>query len=141
MTLTADITYRNMPASDWLDREIQKRVARLGTYCADILSCKVLVEIPHRHHEQGNHFHVRIDLTVPGDRIVAGHEPSLRVEEDYQARQSRAKRTEIEALRKNAVLAVGRAFAAAKRQLQNYARRRRHEVKTHPRARRAVATA
>jgi ribosome-associated translation inhibitor RaiA len=119
MTLSADITYRNVPASDWLDAEIQKHVARLLTYCADILSCKVLVEIPHRHHEHGNHFCVRIDMTVPGDKLVAGHE----------------------AARKDAATAFRQAFAAAKRQLQDYARRRRHEVKAHPRAPRVHAAA
>src|SRR5215470_9033418 len=76
---TADITYRNMAGSQWLDGEIQKRTAKLSTLCPDILSCKVIVEIPHRHHEQGNRFHVRIDITVPGERIVAGHAPSLHV--------------------------------------------------------------
>jgi hypothetical protein len=50
MTLMADITYRNMACSEWLDSEIQKRVAKLTTFCPDILSCKVLVEIPHRHY-------------------------------------------------------------------------------------------
>ena len=141
MALNADITYRNMPASDWLDAQIRRRVARLGAYSADILSCKVLVEIPHRHHEQGNHFHVRIDMKVPGDKIVAGHEPTLHIDGDYEAKPYRAKRTEIEAVRKDALLAFRQAFAAAKRQLQNYARRRRREVKTHENVRRAAATA
>ena len=72
MTPTADITYRNMAWSDWLDTQIQRRAAKLSTFCPDILSCKVLVEVPHRHHEQGNRFHVRIDITVPGERIIAG---------------------------------------------------------------------
>jgi hypothetical protein len=135
MRFSADVIYRNVPASDWLDAEIQKHVARLKKFCADILSCKVLVEIPHRHHEQGNHFRVRIDMTVPGDKIVAGHEPSFRIE------PSRAKRTEIEAVRKNAVLAFRQTFAVAKRQLQDYASRRRRAVKTHSRMRRAQAAA
>jgi ribosome-associated translation inhibitor RaiA len=114
MTLKADVTHRNVPANDWLDAEIQKYVARLRTYCPDILSCKVLVEIPHRHHEHGNHARVRIDVIVPGGMVVVSHE---------------------------SMMAFRRAFAAAKRQLQDYARRRRHHVKTHPRAQRALATA
>ena len=118
MTTTADITYRNMPHSEWLDREIQKRVARLAEFCPDIVSCKVLVGRPHRRHEHGNRFDVRIDMAVPGEKIVAGHLSSL-----------------------HALVAFRRACAAAKRQLTEYVRRRRREVKTHRNTRRAAASA
>lgn len=140
MTLTADITYRNMACSAWLDAEIQKRVAKLTTFFPDILSCKVLVEIPHRHHEQGNHFHVRIDMTVPGEKIVAGHSPSLHlVQPDADsARERRSRKTVV---RKDALLALHQAFDAAKRQLRDYAHVRRYDVKTHLNGRQADALA
>jgi hypothetical protein len=140
MTLTADITYRNMACSAWLDAEIQKRVAKLTTFCPDIVSCKVLVEIPHRHHEQGNHFHVRIDITVPGEKIVAGQAPTLHlVEPDGEsARERRSVKT---LARKDASLALRQAFDAAKRQLREYARVRRYDVKTHQNGRQANALA
>jgi hypothetical protein len=140
MTLTADITYRNMAGSAWLDAEIQKRVAKLTTFFPDILSCKVLVEIPHRHHEQGNHFHVRIDLTVPGEKIVAGQAPSLHlVQPDADTTRERQSRKTAE--RKDAALALRQAFEAAKRQLREYARVRRYDVKTHQNGRQANAPA
>jgi len=34
------------------------------------MSCRVVVEIPHKHHHQGKQFNVRIDIGVPGDEIV-----------------------------------------------------------------------
>jgi hypothetical protein len=139
MTLIADITYRNAPPSEWLNAAIQRRVARLRTYCADLQSCKVLVEIPHRHHEQGNHFRVRIDLIVPGDKIVVGHEPSPGIEDDRN--RSQRKRTEIEAARKDAARTFRQAFSVAKRELQEYTRRRRLEIKTHRLTRHAPASA
>jgi hypothetical protein len=140
MTLTADITYRNMACSEWLDSEIQKRVAKLTTFCPDILSCKVLVEIPHRHHEQGNHFHVRIDITVPGEKIIAGQVPTLHlIQPDSEtARERRSRKT---VARKDASLALHQAFDAAKRQLREYARVRRYDVKTHQNGRQANALA
>jgi len=140
MTPTADITYRNMACSDWLDSEIQKRAAKLATFCPDILSCKVLVEIPHRHHEQGNRFHVRIDITVPGDRIVAGQAPNLRLGQldGEPARERRSPRTFA---RKDASLALRQAFDAAKRQLRDYVRVRRYDVKSHTSGRQANALA
>jgi ribosome-associated translation inhibitor RaiA len=140
MTLTPDITYRNIRGSAWLRGEIRKRVATLLTFYPDILSCKVLVEVPHRHHERGNQYHIRIELFVPGETIVAGYEPSRDVYRSEDA-PARAKRTEIAPARKHASLAFRRAFAAAKRQLQDYARRRRHAVKTHVNVRSVPAPA
>ena len=140
MTLTADITYRNMACSDWLDAQIQKRAAKLTTFFPDIVSCKVLVEIPHRHHEQGNHFHIRIDIAVPGGKIIAGQAPSLHLVEPDGA--SARERRSLKALeRKDASLALRQAFDAAKRQLREYARVRRYDVKTHQNGREANALA
>ena len=139
MRLIADITYRNAPPSEWLNADIQKLVARLRTYCANLQSCKVLVEIPHRHHEQGNHFRVRIDMIVPGDKIVVGHEPGPGIEGDRDRNLSHRK-PEIEAVRKDAARTFRQAFSVAKRQLQDYAQRRRLEVKTHHATWRAPAS-
>jgi hypothetical protein len=125
MALIADITYRNASPSDWLNADIHKHVARLRSYCADLQSCRVLVEIPHRHREQGNHFRVRIDVIVPGGKIVAGHELSPGIEGDRDRNLSHRRRTETEAVRKDAARTFRRAFLAVKRQLQDYARRRR----------------
>jgi hypothetical protein len=140
MPLTADITYRNMSGSKSLDAEIQKRVSKLTTFCPDIVSCKVLVEIPHRHHEQGNHFHVRIDIAVPGEKIVAGQLPSLHlIQPDGDSTRERESTKTL--VRKDAALAVRQAFEAAKRQLRDYVRLRRLEVKTHQNGRQADALA
>jgi hypothetical protein len=81
MRLTPDITYRNVRSGPWLQAEIRRRVATLTTFYPEILSCRVLVEVPHRQ------------------------------------------------------LAFRHAFAAAKRQLQDFARRRRRAVKAHVNAR------
>jgi hypothetical protein len=129
-----------MASSHWLDAEIQKRAVRLTTIYPDIMSCKVLVEKPHRHHEQGNPFHVRIDITVPGEKIVAGHSPSLHLVQPAgnPARERKSRKTLV---RKDALLALHQAFDAAKRQLRDYAHVRRYDVKTHVNARQADALA
>src|SRR3970040_2161803 len=36
------------------------------------MSCRVLVEVPHKHHHQGKQYNVRIDIGVAGGEI-AGH--------------------------------------------------------------------
>jgi len=125
-----DVTFRNIKSSEWLEGDIRKRAERLETYCPDIVSCRVLVGIPHRHREHGNRFEVHIDIVVPGEKIAASHAPSLRVTK-RDGEGAIGKRTEIQGMRKDVVLAVREAFAAAKRQVQDYSRRRRLAVKAH----------
>ena len=140
MTLTADITYRNIPVSDWLDAEINKRVAKLASFYPDIVSCKVLVEIPHRHHEQGNRFHIRIVIVVPGEKIVAGQTPNLHLSQtDRESMRERERQSQKTGVRKDAALALRQAFDAAMRQLRDYVRLRRFDVKTHQNGRQASA--
>ena len=103
------VTFRNLKASKTLEQDIRERVEKLETYYPDIKTCRVLVGVPHRHHERGNCFEVRIDMLVPGEEIAVSHQH----------------------LNKDVTLVVTAAFAAAKRQLQDYARRQRHAVKAH----------
>jgi ribosome-associated translation inhibitor RaiA len=78
MILTVQITFRNMPPSDAVAARVQEEAEKLDEFYRRITSCRVIVEIPHRHHTMGEQFHIRIELGVPGDEIVVRHEPSLR---------------------------------------------------------------
>jgi cold shock CspA family protein len=71
------------------------------------------VEAPHAHQRKGGLFHTRIDLTLPSEIIVVNREPDLN------------KATG------DVYVSMRDAFAAARRQLQEYVRRRKGEVKTH----------
>src|SRR6516162_606489 len=119
MNLTPEIRYRNVRSSPRLRDEIRRRVATLSTFYPDAVSCKVLVEVPHRHHERGNHYCVRIDLSVPGETIVASYESSAGTHAVDGNPPVRAKGSAM--ARRHASTAFRQAFAAAKRQLQDYA--------------------
>lgn len=125
-----EVTFRNMKTSDWLEGEIRARAAKLETYCPQIVSCRVLVAVPHRHHDHGNPFEMHIDIVVPGEEIAVSRVPRVR---ELNAKDATAakKRTDVTAARKNVLLVMRDAFAVAKRQLQDYARRRRDSAKTH----------
>ena len=120
-----EVTFRNMKTSEWLEHDIRGRAAKLETYCPDIVTCRVMVGKPHRHHENGNRFDVHIDIAVPGEDIAVTHSPHFR-------------KTVEDGARKDIRAVVRDAFASAKRQLQDYVRRRRHDVKAHT-ARAAIA--
>ena len=113
MNEQVQITYRDVTPTPSLDRNIRRRAARLTRYCSDIVNCRIAVEAPHRSQRKGRRFHVRIDLTVPGAELVVGRHP-----ERSPAHEELA-------------VSLRDAFRAARRELCDYARIRRHQVKRH----------
>jgi ribosome-associated translation inhibitor RaiA len=110
------ITFHGLTHSPRLETEILERAVWLETFYQGIMSCRVVIEVPHRHQRQGRRFHVTIELIVPnGEAIVIRHES-----------------TQHGALNDAATSeAIHEAFDAARRRLQDFARRQRGAVKTH----------
>ena len=108
MKIPLQITIRDMENSEALETHIREKAHKLDEFFNQIMSCRVVVEIPHKHHNQGKMFNVRIDIGVPGKEIVVNHDKS---EDVY--------------------IALRDAFNAASRQLEDYARKIRGDVKTH----------
>jgi len=113
MKLPLQVTFRNMQASPAVEAEVRERAEKLGRFYAGIMSCRVAVEPIQRHHHKGNLYHVRVDVTVPETELVVSREPL-----EHQAHE-------------DVYVAVRDAFDAMRRQLEDYARRRRGDVKTH----------
>lgn len=141
MRVPLEIKFRNLKFTDWIDADIRRRAAKLDTYCRNIISCRAIVEIPHRHRLHGNRFQVRVELGVPGEEIVVSHAPRRRATERRLEAPAATKRTEVDATRKDARVVLREVFDKARRELQDYARRRRGAVKTHPRPGRRVERA
>lgn len=116
MQLPLQITFRDMEASPAIESRIRKRASKLERIFERITACRVVVEAPHHHHHKGKLYHVRIDITVPQEELVVSREPKDRhAHEDVHT-------------------AIHDAFKAAERQLEDYVRRRRGQVKTHDNA-------
>src|ERR1035437_887525 len=131
MKLPMTITFRGMNSDEWIETEIRTRAAKLDTYCSDIMSCHVVVEVPHQHHQEGNRFSVRIDLRVPDEEIAVTHGSNLHgATKDLHATEW-AKRFDVEGMRKDIPLVIKEAFDVARRRLQDHARRHRLDVKRH----------
>ena len=133
MTLiTTQATFRGLDVSDALEVDIHERVAWLEQFYAGIVRCRVLVELPHRHRRDGRHFHVRIELTVPGlDHIIMSQEPSLHGRLKDVEDPAHHKESDIERVHRYAHVAVGQAFDVARRRLEDIAREPRGTVKAH----------
>ncbi len=113
MKTSPEITFRGLPSSEALEADIRQKVEKLDRFFPDIMSCRVAVEAQHKHHHQGNLYHVRITLRVPGRELVVGRDPK-----DHQAHE-------------DAYVAIRDAFDAARRRLEHYAETLRGHIKTH----------
>jgi len=113
MQLPLQITARDISLSEAAEADIRAKAANLDTYYDGIMACRVVVEGPGRHHRKGP-FTVRIDLSVPGTELVVDHQ----ADEDLY-------------------VAIRDAFDAARRRVEDYARRQRGAVKSHEETHRA----
>lgn len=130
MQLTPTLTFRGVERTPDLEAEVIAHLRKLETYYHGIMGCHVLVELVQRHHEAGNRYHVRIDLTVPGEEIVVAHEASLRATAQDVDAEKVTRMAESDPERKHAHVAIREAFDIARRRLQDCARRQRGTVKT-----------
>jgi len=107
------VAFRNMSPSKAVEADIRDKAAKLESFYDRVVSCKVVVEAPHRHHHKGKLYHVRIDIAVPGGELVINREPSQH------------------AAHSDVYVAVRDAFDASRRKLQDFARRQRGTKKIH----------
>lgn len=115
MQIPPEISFRNVEPSDRHEEKIRQEIDKLERYFDRITRCRVVVDMPHRHSEQGNLYHVGIRLTVPTTELVVSRDPGP--DEGHQ---------DLE-------VAVTDAFQAMRRQLEEYAGRlRRNQRKTEP---------
>ena len=54
---------------------IQERAGKLDSLYDKIISCRVVVDIPHQHKNTGILYNAQIDLTIPGRELVVTNEP------------------------------------------------------------------
>jgi ribosome-associated translation inhibitor RaiA len=112
VNIPLEIAFHNVDRSPAVETAVRERVAKLEQF-AEITSCRVTVEAPHKSHRHGNLYTVRVDLRFPGGEAVANRSPSA----DHS--------------HEDVYLALRDAFRAARRQLQDLQRVRRGDVKTH----------
>jgi cold shock CspA family protein len=131
MQLPVQITFRNMDSSPTVAAKLREEAEKLSEFYESIMGIRMMVEIPHQHRQQGRRYHIRIDLTVPGGEIVVKHEPTLYGSLQQTEAVKRKKEHEVAAPHKDIYIAIHDAFKAARRQLQDYARKQSGAVKRH----------
>lgn len=134
--IPSHITFRGISHSPELDADIAERIEALAKLYPRITRCRVLLEVPHRHHRDGTHVHVRIEMVIPDhEPLVVSREPSLHGGLRDAEEQQRRKDAEIADSHRHAEVAIREAFETARRRLEEFARGRRAAAKA-----RAVAS-
>ena len=113
MKLPLQITFHNMNPEPNIEAVIRSEAEGLDEFHSHIMSCRVVVDVPHRHHQKGNLYQVRLDVTIPGNDIAVTREAP-----------EHSDATILTA-------AIRDAFDAAGRLLEDAVRRRRQDVKHH----------
>ena len=137
MEIPLKIAFRNMEPSRAIEASVREKANKLESFYDRIMSCRVMVEAPHRHHHKGKAYQVRIDITVPGGELVINRAPkrlkttklppSTRIEKDLSENHEPSKH----AAHEDIYVAIRDAFNAAGRRLQDYARRQSGAIKAH----------
>jgi len=115
MQTPLQISFHGLDHSEALEENVRKHAAGLDELFDRITSCRVVLEKPHRSHRNGNIYHVCIRVVVPQRELVVHREP------------------EQDPSHEDPYITVRDAFQAMRRQLQEYAREIRGEVKVHAR--------
>jgi ribosome-associated translation inhibitor RaiA len=113
MPVPVEITFLGMTRSPTVERTIHRWVARLEKSFERMQKCAAWIELPHRHSHKGSTFHVRVEISVPGDTLVINRDSGL----DHA--------------HEDVYVAIGDAFRAARRRLQSRVEIERGEVKLH----------
>jgi cold shock CspA family protein/ribosome-associated translation inhibitor RaiA len=104
------IAFRNMATSPALERRVRKLFGRLERYYDGIISARIVIEAPHKQPPRST-LGVSISIGVPGRDIVVKREQRPHEADDHTVR------------------VLNEAFEAAARQVEEYSRIRRREVK------------
>jgi cold shock CspA family protein/ribosome-associated translation inhibitor RaiA len=108
------LRWHGVDPSEALASQVIEDVARLERVCDRITGCVVTFEGLGKHHRQsGSQYRVRVELAVPGGKIVVGRDPP---------------KTSAHA---DLYAAAKGAFRETRRQLEDYVRRREQRVKAH----------
>jgi ribosomal subunit interface protein len=113
LPIPLQITFKGMDSSEAIAANIREKADKMERFSNHLMSCRVVVEAPHRHGHKGQLYNVSIDLGVVGGELAVSHEgPRDHAHEDIY-------------------VAIRDAFDAATRQLEDYERKQAGKVKEH----------
>lgn len=111
------VVFHSMEPSEAVRARGEALLKKLSRFSGDIMRAKMVIESRHRHHHQGNVYHVSIRLHIPGLDIGVSHDP------------------ERNHAHEDVYVAMRDAFRAARRQLEAHEAKRGGKAARHERER------
>jgi cold shock CspA family protein len=111
MITPLQITFKDLPPDVKVDDKIREAAQKLDRFSNEIMSCRAVVSAIQMRQHKGQHYHIRLDVSVPGKELVVNREPG-----------DATTHSDI-------FVAVRDTFNAMERMLRDYAQQRRGEVK------------
>jgi cold shock CspA family protein/ribosome-associated translation inhibitor RaiA len=106
------ISFHNMASSEALERRVREHWAKVERHHEGIISARVVLEAAHKQPHKST-LAVSISIGVPGRDLAVRREQRLHESDDH------------------ATWVINEAFAAAARQLKEYAQKQRRDVQAH----------
>ena len=103
-----------MPPSNAVEDDIRKRASKLDRYYGRVTSCRVVVQAPHPRKHHGKIYHVTVDLTLPGTKLVVNRD------------------REFNHAHEDVYVAIRDAFHAAEHRIKSYVGKHFQETHPHP---------
>jgi cold shock CspA family protein/ribosome-associated translation inhibitor RaiA len=114
MQTPLQLTFEDIGHSEFIEARIRDEAAKLEQFYDRIISMRVVVARPQHRHYKGDTYQVRIHIAVPGTADIAiSREPAAT------------------GAHEDAYVTIRDAFKAARRKLQDLARRRQGHIKEH----------
>jgi cold shock CspA family protein len=113
MRIPVQVTFRDTEHSAAVESRARELAGQLDRYYSRITGCHIVIQGRPAHRHKGAPYSVRIDVVVPGKEIFVDSE-----------RDQRGEHTDV-------YVALRDAYDAMRRQLEDYARRQRGDVKRH----------
>lgn len=119
MQVPLELSFNDIPRSDWIDDYVKDRVSRLEQLCDDLIACRVVIEREQHQKNKGNPYRTRVELTLPPKKDLIGDKQGTVEDPHVQLRPI-----------------IRKAFEAVEKQLKKEMQRRRGDIKHHeePRA-------
>ena len=124
MTTPLQLTFRHVQPSPAVAARNRAAARKLDRYYDRITGCHVVVEAIQRHQRRGQPYHVRIELLLPGSRLVVGRRPAHGPASAGDP-LPKAEASLPDSRHKDLYVAVHDAFDVARRRLEDYARKQR----------------
>jgi cold shock CspA family protein/ribosome-associated translation inhibitor RaiA len=111
MIMPLQITFKDLPVDPKVEDKIREAAERLDRFSSEIMSCRAVVSAIQMRQRKGQHYHVRLDVSVPGKELVVNREPG------------------DDTTHTDVLVALRDSFSSMERMLRDYSQQRRGEVK------------